>query len=637
MTDLFYLVTILPLAGFLINGLFGSRIKNEKLIGTISTLAVLIPFIIGVIQFTELLNLAPESRSILITYYEWITAGNFSVNVSYLIDPLSITMLLVVTGIGTLIHIYSIGYMHGDKAFAKFFAYMNLFIFAMLNLVLADNFLLIFLGWEGVGLCSYFLIGFWYEQKFTGDAAKKAFIVNRIGDFGFMIAMFFIFSNFNTLEVSKFIDGLAGYQIGDTLLLSIALLLLLGAAGKSAQIPLYVWLPDAMAGPTPVSALIHAATMVTAGVYLLARTSLLYAMSPLASQIVFAVGLLTAIFASTIALRQYDIKKVLAYSTVSQLGFMFIAIGIGAYWVAIFHLITHAFFKGLLFLGSGSVIHGMHHEQDIREMGGLKSKMKITYYTFLIGSLAIAGIPPLSGFFSKDLIVFDTYIAFGIPFVVLALAGAAMTSFYMFRLVSLTFYGKPRYDEKKIHPHESSSSMTIPLIILAVLSVIGGFIGLPGLYGFPNLLKDWLAPVFAKSIVVLETLHPHGEHSLTAELIIIAVSVLISVVAIILAVKRYSNKEKFEESAGFSKVLENKYYVDEAYDKVIVNPIEKTSEKFLWNIFDVKIIDGAVNGIARYVSNISFDWRRIQTGVIQDYAGISVAGIVLILLYLLIV
>jgi len=637
MTDLFYLVTILPFAGFLINGLFGSRLKNEKLIGSISTLAVLIPFIIGLIQFTELLNLAPESRSILITYYEWIAAGSFSVNVSYLVDPLSITMVLVVTGIGTLIHVYSIGYMHGDKAFAKFFAYLNLFIFAMLNLVLADNLLLIFLGWEGVGLCSYFLIGFWYEQKFTGDAAKKAFIVNRIGDFGFMIAMFFIFSNFNTLEISKFLDSIAGYQIGDTLLLIIALLLLLGAAGKSAQIPLYVWLPDAMAGPTPVSALIHAATMVTAGVYLLARTSLLYAMSPLASQIVFAVGLLTALFASTIALRQYDIKKVLAYSTVSQLGFMFIAIGIGAYWIAIFHLITHAFFKGLLFLGSGSVIHGMHHEQDIRQMGGLKSKMKITYITFLIGSLAIAGIPPLSGFFSKDLIVFDTYIAFGIPFVILALAGAAMTSYYMFRLVSLTFYGKPRYDEKKVHPHESPSTMTIPLIILAVLSIIGGFIGLPGLYGFSNLLKDWLAPVFAKSIVVLETLHPHGEHSLTAELIIIAVSVLISVVAIILAVKRYSNKEKFEEFTGFSKVLENKYYVDEAYDKVIVNPIEKTSEKFLWNIFDVKIIDGAVNGIARYVSNISFDWRRIQTGVIQDYAGISVAGIVLILLYLLIV
>lgn len=635
MTDIFYLVTILPFVGFLINGLLGSKIKNEKVVGTISTLAVFIPFIIALIQFSELLSLAQESRSILITYYEWIAAGTFSVNVAYLIDPLSMCMVLVVTGIGTLIHIYSIGYMHGDKAFPKFFAYLNLFIFAMLNLVLADNLLLIFLGWEGVGLCSYFLIGFWYEHKFTGDAAKKAFIVNRIGDFGFMIAMFFIFTNFNTLEISKFLEGIAGFQIGDTLLLIIALLLLLGACGKSAQIPLYVWLPDAMAGPTPVSALIHAATMVTAGVYLLARTSLLYAMSPLASQIVFAVGLFTAVFASTIALKQYDIKKVLAYSTVSQLGFMFIALGTGAYWVAIFHLITHAFFKGLLFLGSGSVIHGMHHEQDMRFMGGLKSKMKITYVTFFIGSLAIAGIPPLSGFFSKDIIIFETYLNFGIPLVILSLIAAAMTSFYMFRMVGMTFNGKPRYDEKHLHPHESPSTMTIPLIILAFLSIFGGLIGLPGLYKMPNLLKGWLDPVFEKSVLVLNTLHPHSEHSLTPELIIIAVSVIISLIAIYLALKKYSNMDKFEESTGFGKVLENKYYVDEAYDKIIVNPIEKTSEKFLWNIFDIKIIDGAVNGIARYISNISFDWRRIQTGVIQDYAGISVAGIVLILLYLM--
>ncbi|MBS1517699.1 MAG: NADH-quinone oxidoreductase subunit L [Bacteroidetes bacterium] len=635
MSDLFYLVTLLPFAGFLINGLLGSRIRNEKLIGTISTLAVLIPFIIAVIQFTELLSMAPESRSILLTYYQWITAGNFSVNIAYLIDPLSITMVLVVTGIGTLIHIYSIGYMHGDRAFAKFFAYLNLFIFAMLNLVLADNLLLIFLGWEGVGLCSYFLIGFWYEKKFTGDAAKKAFIMNRIGDFGFMLAMFFIFTNFNTLDVSRFLSGIPSFPVGDTLLLTIALLLLLGATGKSAQIPLYVWLPDAMAGPTPVSALIHAATMVTAGVYLLARTSLLYAMSPTASQIVFAVGLVTSIVAATIALRQDDIKKVLAYSTVSQLGFMFIAIGSGAFWVAIFHLITHAFFKGLLFLGSGSVIHGMHEEQDIKFMGGLKSKMKITYVTFLIGSLAISGIPPLSGFFSKDVIIFETYLTYGIPLLVLALIAAAMTSYYMFRLVSLTFYGKPRYDQNKIHPHESPATMTVPLIILAFLSFFGGVIGLPGLYHAPTFLKEWLEPVFANATAVLDTLHPQTEHSVTPELIIIAASIIVAVSTIIIAIKKYSSKTEFPENKGFNKVLENKYYVDEAYDKVIVEPIQKTSEKFLWNIFDIKIIDGAVNGIARYVSNISFDWRKIQTGVIQDYAGVSVAGIVIILLYLL--
>lgn len=635
MINSFYLVTLLPLAGFLINGLFGKKLKNEKLIGAISTLAVFIPFLIGVSALFELLSMSPEARNISINYYNWIKAGSFTVNYAYLIDPLSVSLVLVVTGIGALIHLYSIGYMHGDPGFAKFFAYMNLFIFAMLNLVLADNFLLIFLGWEGVGLCSYFLIGFWYEKKFTGDAAKKAFIINRIGDFGFMLAMFFIYTNFNTLEVSNFLNQIGGIQVGDTLLLTIALLLFLGATGKSAQIPLFVWLPDAMAGPTPVSALIHAATMVTAGVYLVARTSLLYALSPLAMQILLYVGFFTAILAATIALKQNDIKKILAYSTVSQLGFMFIALGTGAYWVAIFHLITHAFFKGLLFLGSGSVIHGMHEEQDILKMGALKNKMKITFITFFIGSLAIAGIPPLSGFFSKDAIIFETYKEFGIPFMLTALITAGITAFYMFRLVTLTFFGKPRYDEKHIHPHESPSTMTIPLIILAVLSVIGGFIGMPGIYGMPTYLKDWLEPVFAKSTAVLEIIHPVQEPSHTTEFILVGLAVLASVAGILFAYKKYSTKETFEPETGFGKVLENKYYVDEAYDKVIVEPIEKVSEGFLWKIFDIKIIDGAVNGIARYISNISFDWRKLQTGVIQDYTTISVAGVVLIILYLL--
>ncbi|MDQ3194128.1 MAG: NADH-quinone oxidoreductase subunit L, partial [Bacteroidota bacterium] len=379
MSNSFYLVTLLPLAGFLINGLFGKKIKNEKVIGAISTLAVFIPFIIGAFTFFELLSAEPGSRSIVLNYYTWISAGNFIVNYAYLIDPLSISLVLIVTGIGALIHLYSIGYMHGDPGFAKFFAFLNLFIFAMLNLILADNFLLLFLGWEGVGLCSYFLIGFWYEKKFTGEAAKKAFVVNRIGDFGFMLAMFYIFTNFNTLEISKFLESISGFQVGDGLLLTIALLLFVGATGKSAQIPLFVWLPDAMAGPTPVSALIHAATMVTAGVYLIARTSLLYALSPFAETVIFFIGILTAVMAATIALKQNDIKKILAYSTISQLGFMFIALGTGAYWVAIFHLITHAFFKALLFLGSGSVIHGMHDEQDITKMGGLRTKMKITF------------------------------------------------------------------------------------------------------------------------------------------------------------------------------------------------------------------------------------------------------------------
>lgn len=637
MINTFYLVTLLPLLGFLINGLFGKKLKNEKLIGAISTLAVFIPFLLGVFTLIELSSLEPESRKIFITYYNWITSGSFSVNYSYLIDPLSVSLVLVVTGIGSLIHFYSIGYMHGDPGFGKFFSFLNLFIFAMLNLILADNFLLVFLGWEGVGLCSYFLIGFWYEKKFTGDAAKKAFIVNRIGDFGFMLAMFFIFTNFNTLEISKFLEGLSSFHVGDPLLLVIALLLFLGATGKSAQIPLFVWLPDAMAGPTPVSALIHAATMVTAGVYLVARTSLLYALSPVALSVVFAIGLLTALMAGTIALKQNDIKKILAYSTVSQLGFMFMALGTGAYWVAIFHLITHAFFKALLFLGSGSVIHGMHEEQDITKMGGLKNKMKVTFITFFIGSLAISGIPPLSGFFSKDEILYKTFTNFGIPFYAVGLITAAITAFYMFRLIALTFYGKPRYDEKHVHPHESPSTMTLPLVILAFLSITGGLIGLPHFTGLPNILEQWLEPVFKNAQSVLISIHPENEHSTGVELFLVALSVAIASASVIYSFRKFSKQDKFEPESGFGKVLENKYYVDEAYDTLIVNPIQKTSSSFLWKIFDIKIIDGAVNGIAKYVSNISFDWRKLQTGIIQDYTTISVAGVIIIIVYLLFV
>ncbi|MBK6537213.1 MAG: NADH-quinone oxidoreductase subunit L [Ignavibacteria bacterium] len=635
MINSFYLVTLLPLLGFIINGLFGKKLKNEKLIGAISTLAVFIPFLLGVFTLLELSSLEPESRKILITYYNWISAGSFSVNYSYLIDPLSISLVLVVTGIGSLIHLYSIGYMHGDPGFGKFFSFLNLFIFAMLNLILADNFLLVFLGWEGVGLCSYFLIGFWYEKKFTGDAAKKAFIVNRIGDFGFMLAMFFIFTNFNTLEISKFLEGLSSFQVGDPLLLVIALLLFLGATGKSEQIPLFVWLPDAMAGHTPVSALIHAATMVTAGVYLVARTSLLYALSPVALSVVFAIGLLTALMAGTIALKQNDIKKILAYSTVSQLGFMFMALGTGAYWVAIFHLITHAFFKALLFLGSGSVIHGMHEEQDITKMGGLKNKMKVTFITFFIGSLAISGIPPLSGFFSKDEILYKTFTNIGIPFYAVGLITAAITAFYMFRLIALTFYGKPRYDEKHVHPHESPSTMTLPLVILAFLSITGGLIGLPHFTGLPNLLEHWLEPVFKNAQTVLISIHPESEHSTAVELFLVVLSVAIASASVIYSFRKFSKQEKFEPESGIGKVLENKYYVDEAYDTLIVNPIQKTSSNFLWKIFDIKIIDGAVNGIAKYISNISFDWRKLQTGVIQDYTTISVAGVIIIIVYLL--
>ncbi|MFA5011292.1 MAG: NADH-quinone oxidoreductase subunit L [Ignavibacteria bacterium] len=635
MQNYFILIVVLPLLGFLVNSLLGKKLNSEKLSGWLSSILVFIPFLIGVYYLIELLKLPPESRTIVYKYFSWISAGSFNLDYSFLIDPLSLVMILVVTGIGFLIHVYSIGYMHGDKGYPSFFANLNLFIFAMLHLILADNFLLVFLGWEGVGLCSYLLIGFWYEKKFTGDAAKKAFVVNRIGDFGFMIAMFLIFEYFGTLNISTFSGSIAGFPVNSPLLVAIALLFFLGATGKSAQIPLFVWLPDAMAGPTPVSALIHAATMVTAGVYLIARTSLLYALAPIASNVILIIGIATAILSATIALKQNDIKKILAYSTVSQLGFMFIALGTQSYVAAVFHLVTHAFFKALMFLGSGSVIHGMHEEQDIRKMGGLKSKMKITYITFLMGAIAISGIPPFSGFFSKDEILYKTFINAGILPYLLVLITAAFTAFYMFRLVGLTFFGKSRYDSN-VHPHESPSTMTIPLIILAVLSVFGGFIGLPHIFGY-NVLEHWLEPVFANSYSVIQTWRPDSIHAVSTEIILIIVSVIVAAASILISFRKYSKQESFEEERGLGKVLENKYYLDEVYDKTVVEPIFKTSDRLLWKIFDVKIIDGIVNGAANFASRTSLDWKKLQTGVIQDYGTFAVAGVIIIILYFLFV
>ncbi len=635
MSNYFIFIVILPLIGFLINGLFGKKINSERISGLIGSISVLIPFLLAIYSFFELLGMSVDSRKIILNYFPWITVGNLNINFSFLVDPLSLVMVLVVTGVGFIIHVYSIGYMHGDKGFAKFFSFMNLFIFAMLNLVLADNLLLVFLGWEGVGLCSYLLIGFWYEKKFTGDAAKKAFVVNRIGDFGFLVAMFIIFVNFGTLQISTFLESISGMYIGSGLLLTISLLFFLGATGKSAQIPLFVWLPDAMAGPTPVSALIHAATMVTAGVYLIARCSILYSLSPLASKIILIIGIATALMAATIALKQDDIKKILAYSTISQLGFMFIALGTGTYWLAIFHLVTHAFFKALLFLGSGSVIHGMHEEQDITKMGGLKNKMKITYLTFFIGTLAISGIPPLSGFFSKDEILWKTFENAGIIYYLIVLFTALLTAFYMFRLIGLTFFGKPRYDEKHIEPHESPKIMTIPLIILAFLSVVGGFIGFPHYTYLPNALENWLEPVFKNALRINELNIHTSEHSIAIELLFVLISIVVALTSIYFSFKKFSVQESFEEEKKFGKVLENKYYIDEIYESTIVKPIQVSSDKFFWKIFDVKIIDGGVNGIAKYFSKLSLDWRKIQSGVIQDYATIAIAGVVLILLYIL--
>lgn len=637
MEKYFYLIVLLPLAGFTVNILFGKRINSEKFSGIFSSLTVLASFIISILALIEILNLPDGTKVIFIDYLDWIKAGSLTLSFRYLVDPLSVIMILTVTGVGFLIHIYSIGYMHKDKNYHEFFAYMNLFIFSMLNLVLADNFVLLFLGWEGVGLCSYLLIGFWYEKKFTGDAAKKAFVVNRIGDFGFMIAMFLIFINFKTLNISDFNEFLStgGYSINQPLLVIIALLFFMGATGKSAQIPLFVWLPDAMAGPTPVSALIHAATMVTAGVYLVARNSLLYVLAPNATFIILVIAILTAIVAATIAIKQNDIKKILAYSTISQLGFMFIALGNFAFTIAIFHLMTHAFFKALLFLGSGSVIHSMKDEQDITKMGGLKSKMKITYLTFIIGALAISGIPPLSGFFSKDEILYKTMTESGALFYIIALFTAGLTAFYMFRLVVLTFEGKPRYNTNEIHPHESPAVITIPLIILAVLSAIGGSIGLPHYLGLPNLLEKFLASVFEKSLALKNSYSPEVFHSVSFELILVVLSVIVAVAAIIFAYKKFSRKSSFPESKGFAKVLENKYYVDEFYDKAIVNPVLKSSDVFFWKIFDMKIIDGLINSFSGTFLNIANSWKKLQSGVIQDYTTATVAGIVIVILYLL--
>ena len=473
MRELIYLTVLLPLVGFLINGIFGSKIKNEKLIGIIGSGVIGISFLIALGAFFETLGLSVDQRQKIVTLFSWMSVGNLDVSFAYQVDQLSLVMALIVTGVGFIIHVYSIGYMHGDKSFWRFFAYLNLFIFAMMNLILADNFVLLFLGWEGVGLCSYLLIGFWYDRKFekstTSDAGKKAFIVNRIGDFGFLLGMFLIYMTFGSLNFNEVFSRAVSFNVSTATFGFIALFLFIGATGKSAQIPLFVWLPDAMAGPTPVSALIHAATMVTAGVYMVARTSIIFASAPDILMVVAIIGAFTAFFAATIGIVQNDIKKVLAYSTVSQLGYMFLAMGVGAFSAGIFHVMTHAFFKALLFLGAGSVIHAMHEEQDIQKYGGLKKYMPHTYLTFLIAALAISGIPPLSGFFSKDEILWYSYANGGLFFWILGAGTAMMTAFYMFRLYILTFEGKERFGHDK-HPHESPAVMTIPLIVLSSFS-----------------------------------------------------------------------------------------------------------------------------------------------------------------------
>jgi len=564
------------------------------------------------------------------------------VNIGFLLDPLSAVMILVVSGVGFLIHVYSVGYMHNDPGYGRYFTYLNLFTFAMLTLVLADNFVLMFVGWEGVGLCSYLLIGFWFEKKSASDAGKKAFIVNRIGDFGFLIGMFIIFWHVGSLEFRTVMEAAPTVFIyGGALITTACILLFVGAIGKSAQIPLYVWLPDAMEGPTPVSALIHAATMVTAGVYMIARTNALYMMAPDALLVVAIVGAVTAMYAATIGLAQNDIKRVLAYSTISQLGYMFLACGVAAFGAGIFHLMTHAYFKALLFLGAGAVIHAVSNEQDMRKMGGLRKHLPVTYWTFLVATLAISGIPGFSGFFSKDEILWKSFSSqFGHPvFWVIGFATAGLTAFYMFRLVYLTFHGKERMDEHtKAHLHEAPKSMTIPLVLLAVLAVIGGWVGLPHVFGFTNHFERWMAPVMSHGVNAVEShaLAAAGSHAGT-EIGLMIASVALVLIAIFLARMFYNKRPELatsfrEKLSGLHKLLLNKYYVDEIYGAILVRPIIYLS-LFFWKFVDVVLIDDFINGLAKGYSDTSQSLRRIQTGQVRSYATLFVLGVVALVAY----
>ena len=623
--ELIVVLLVAPLVGFLINGLLGKWLKgNEKLSGWIGSLAVLVSLVCSIIAFASLHGGAAPFDE---TLYEWITGESFAFNIGFRVDALTSVMLLVITGVGFLIHVYSIGYMHGDEGYTRYFAYLNLFIFAMLILVLGNNYLMMFVGWEGVGLCSYLLIGFWYQKQSAIDAGKKAFIVNRIGDFGFLLGMFTLFAAFGTLDFASIFDAAEADNFqkvfGASTLVIATLLLFVGAIGKSAQIPLYVWLPDAMEGPTPVSALIHAATMVTAGVYMIARSAVLYNIAH-TGEVVAWIGVLTAFFAATIALTQNDIKRILAYSTVSQLGFMFLGVGVGAYASGVFHLVTHAFFKGLMFLTAGSVMHAMANELDMRKMGGLKAKMPITHWTFLVGALAIAGFPFLSGFWSKDEILHSAWGSSPLIYVI-GLVTAFLTAFYMFRLIFVTFYGESRVEsEVASHLHESPPVMWVPLAILAIPSALIGL--LLGWGGHDSWFHDFTRSVF-----------PETHHEASGNVFLfMAISSVVGLAGIAFAWTRYSKRVPSDEPTNaLHKLLANKYYVDEVYNALIVQPIKNGSHFLLWKLVDNGIIDGIVNGVASIIRLIGGTLRRLQTGLVQSYIVSMVLGIVLFLAYYL--
>jgi len=635
-----WLVPFFPLVGVILNGFFGKRL-GTKFVSFVGSGVVGLSFFISLYILHSLLSLSPEKRIYEQHLFTWIQAGNFKAEVALLLDQLSIVMMLVVTGVGFLIHVYSIGYMRGDPGYARFFTYMNLFVLSMLILVMANNFLFMFLGWEGVGLCSYLLIGFWFGDKNNADAGKKAFIVNRIGDFGFLLGLFLLFREMSTLDFLEIFDAAPEtFEAGGRLITTITLLLFIGAIGKSAQLPLYVWLPDAMAGPTPVSSLIHAATMVTAGVYMIARTHVLYLLAPATLFIVAVVGAVTALYSASIGLAQNDIKKVLAYSTISQLGYMFLACGAGAFIAGIFHLMTHAFFKGLLFLAAGCVIHALQGEQDVRKMGAMKPFIPVTYLCFLAATLAITGIPGFSGFFSKDEILWQAYSSpLGNIFLwLIGVIAAGFTSFYMFRIFFLTFYGDSRVESDKIkHIHESPPVMTIPIIILALLSVFGGYIGLPKILVGSNRFEHFLSPVFERAHELLPVESHH--YSIGLEYGLMTVSFFIAFIGLFIAYLFYIQrpslpKELAQRIKTVYQVILNKYYVDEIYESLIVHPFFLLSDWF-WKFWDTIIIDGFVNGVGQVIQRIGQNFRKIQTGYVQSYAFFMVVGAVIILGYYL--
>ncbi|HTS06421.1 MAG TPA: NADH-quinone oxidoreductase subunit L [Candidatus Eisenbacteria bacterium] len=637
-----WLIPTLPLAGAAINGFLGRRSSKTA----VTTIALAFPGLAFALALWIALGFSSSAAPYVFNLAHWIRSGNFSVDFAFYLDQLSLVMLLVVTGVGFLIHVYSVGYMSDDPSYYRFFTYLNLFMFFMLTLILANNYLVMFIGWEGVGLASYLLIGFWFQKDSAASAGKKAFIVNRIGDFGFLIGLFLIIQHFGSLnftEVFSKVEPLQAETSGAGLLTTIGILLMVGACGKSAQIPLYVWLPDAMEGPTPVSALIHAATMVTAGVYMVARSHVIFERAPIALTVVAIIGTLTALFAATIGITQTDIKKVLAYSTVSQLGYMFMACGVGAFSAGIFHLMTHAFFKGLLFLGAGSVIHAVGGEQDMRKMGGLKTYIPTTFATMLIATAAIAGIPPLAGFWSKDEILWKAYEANPIYWAIGAIT-AFITSFYMFRLLFMTFWGDYKGIQVDDHghahathghgehghgePHESPMVTLVPLMVLALLSLVGGLVGIH------NGFEHFLEPVFGGEFPAAVT-EGHGN----TELLLMGISVLFSLAGLFVAYVLYVSKpylpQKIAASLGaFYEAVLNKYYVDEIYAKLFVKPLVDGSTAILWQGVDRKVIDDTVNNVADGAKHVSDEVRHMQSGNLRSYAGWIAAGAAVVIAYM---